>query len=111
MAHIALTGDYLWNEIDRPLERFTRSALTALIQTLSNSLSGYYCRNAHGAPIKAARERGRKGGRRPKLTPDQRSEIMDMLNEGRPAAEIARLFRVHRATVGRIGAEVKIAVR
>jgi hypothetical protein len=21
-AHIALTGDYLWNEIDRPLERF-----------------------------------------------------------------------------------------
>ncbi|MER9557998.1 hypothetical protein [Mesorhizobium sp. M0323] len=30
---------------------------------------------------------------------------------GRPAAEIARHFRVHRATVGRIGAEVKIAVR
>ncbi|MER9475373.1 hypothetical protein NKI60_23175 [Mesorhizobium sp. M0520] len=24
-----------------------------------------------------------------------------MLKEGRPAAEIARLFRVHRATVGR----------
>jgi hypothetical protein len=22
-AHIALTGDYLWNEIDRPLERFS----------------------------------------------------------------------------------------
>ncbi|WP_157952852.1 hypothetical protein, partial [Agrobacterium pusense] len=21
-THIALTGDYLWNEIDRPLERF-----------------------------------------------------------------------------------------
>jgi hypothetical protein len=21
-AHIALTGDYLWNEIDRPIERF-----------------------------------------------------------------------------------------
>ncbi len=21
-AHIALTGDYLWNEIDRPLERY-----------------------------------------------------------------------------------------
>ncbi|MER9221990.1 hypothetical protein NKI48_24215 [Mesorhizobium sp. M0644] len=34
-----------------------------------------------------------------------------MLNEGRPAAEIARLFRVYRATVGRIGAEAKIAVR
>ncbi|WP_077068175.1 helix-turn-helix domain-containing protein [Ensifer aridi] len=48
---------------------------------------------------------------RPKLTPDQRSEIIGMLNEGRPTAEIARLFRVHRATVGRIGVEVKIAVR
>ncbi|WP_352948490.1 Tn3 family transposase [Mesorhizobium sp. M0859] len=23
LAHIALTGDYLWKEIDRPLERFT----------------------------------------------------------------------------------------
>lgn len=63
------------------------------------------------AGLQAARERGRKGGRRPKLTSDQRSEIIGMLNEGRPAAEIARLFRVHRATVGRIGAEVKIAVR
>ncbi|WP_352642431.1 helix-turn-helix domain-containing protein [Mesorhizobium sp. M0520] len=51
--------------------------------------------------LQAARERGRKGGRRPKLTPDQRSEIIGMLKEGRPAAEIARLFRVHRATVGR----------
>ncbi|AUX78863.1 resolvase/recombinase domain-containing protein (plasmid) [Sinorhizobium fredii] len=40
--------------------------------------------------------RGRKGGRRPKPTPDQRPEIIGMLNEGRPAAEIARLFRVHR---------------
>lgn len=27
-----------------------RSALTASIQTTSISLSGYYCRNAHGAP-------------------------------------------------------------
>ncbi|WP_352904669.1 helix-turn-helix domain-containing protein [Mesorhizobium sp. M0700] len=61
--------------------------------------------------LQAARERGRKGARRPKLTPDQRSEIIGMLNEGRPAAEIARLFRVHTATVGRIGAEVKITVR
>lgn len=58
----------------------------------------------------AARERGRKGGRRPKLTSDQRAEFIGMLNDGRPAAEIARLLRVHRATVGRIGAEAKIAV-
>jgi len=31
-----------------------RSARTASIQTTSNSLSGYYCRNAHGAPYTAA---------------------------------------------------------
>jgi hypothetical protein len=28
-----------------------RSALTASIQTTSDSLSGYYCRNSHGAPL------------------------------------------------------------
>src|SRR5437667_12445699 len=37
------------------------------------------------AGLQAARERGRKGGRRPKLTSDQRSEIIGMLNDGRPA--------------------------
>ncbi|KSV92380.1 hypothetical protein N181_07715 [Sinorhizobium fredii USDA 205] len=42
---------------------------------------------------------------------DQRSEYIGMLNEGRPAAEIARLFRFHGATVGRIGIEAKVAVR
>ena len=60
------------------------------------------------AGLQAARER--KGGRRPKLTPDQHSEIIGMLNEGRPTAEIARLFRVHRSTVGRISAEAKLSV-
>ncbi|KZL18392.1 putative DNA-invertase from lambdoid prophage Rac [Pseudovibrio axinellae] len=59
------------------------------------------------AGLQAARERGRKGGRRPKLTTERRSEIIGMLKEGRSAAEIARIFRVHRATVGRIRAEVK----
>jgi hypothetical protein len=49
-AHIALTGDYLWNEIDRPSNASGRPAPAASIQTTSNSLSGYYCRNAHGAP-------------------------------------------------------------
>ena len=62
------------------------------------------------AGLQAARERGRKGGRRPKLTSDQRSEIIGMLNEGRPAAEIARLFRIHRSTVARISAGAKLPV-
>ncbi|WP_352837330.1 hypothetical protein [Mesorhizobium sp. M0296] len=32
-----------------------------------------------------------------------------MLNDGPPAAEIARIFRVHRATVRRIGAQTNAA--
>lgn len=63
------------------------------------------------AGLQAARERGRIGGRRPKLTSDQRAEIVGMLNDGRNAAEIARIFRVHRATIGRIDAEAKLDVR
>jgi DNA invertase Pin-like site-specific DNA recombinase len=59
------------------------------------------------AGLKTARERGRKGGRRPKLMGQQRTEILAMLAAGRAAAEIARIFRVHRATISRIAAEAR----
>jgi DNA invertase Pin-like site-specific DNA recombinase len=61
------------------------------------------------AGLKAARERGRKGGRRPKLLAHQRAEILAMLAAGRAGAEIARLFRVHRATISRLAAEARAA--
>src|ERR687883_980675 len=48
------------------------------------------------AGLKAARDRGRKGGRRPKLTSEQKGEIVEMLAAGRPAVDLARLFLVHR---------------
>lgn len=54
------------------------------------------------AGLKAAREQGRKGGRRPKLMAHQKTEILAMLAAGRAGAEIARVFRVHRATISRI---------
>ena len=57
------------------------------------------------AGIDAARARGRVGGRRPKFTTEQRSEIIAMLAAGKSAADIARLFRVHRATIGRVVAK------
>jgi len=44
------------------------------------------------------------GGRRPKFTQAQRAEILSMLAAGRPAAEAARLFQVHRATITRLNA-------
>jgi hypothetical protein len=47
------------------------------------------------------------GGRRPMLVPRQRTEILDMLAAGRSGADVARIFRVHRATIGRIAAEAR----
>lgn len=51
----------------------------------------------------AAREEGRIGGRRPKLTPTQQKEIVNLVNSGqKTAADSARLFNVHPSTVARL---------
>jgi DNA invertase Pin-like site-specific DNA recombinase len=53
--------------------------------------------------LDAAREEGRIGGRRPKLSPQQQAEICKMVTRGdKPAADAARLFKIHPATVGRL---------
>ena len=55
------------------------------------------------AGLVAARARGRVGGRRPKLSPQQHAAIVDMVHPGRQSqADAARLFRVHPATVSRL---------
>ena len=52
------------------------------------------------AGLDAARKRGRIGGRRPKLRPQQQEEIVSMVLKGtKTAADAARLFNVHPATV------------
>ena len=64
------------------------------------------------AGLKAAAARGRKGGRQPKLTPEQKAEILDGLGSGRKsAADLARLFRVHRATISRLAAQARVTAR
>jgi DNA invertase Pin-like site-specific DNA recombinase len=51
----------------------------------------------------AARERGRIGGRLPKLTAHQRAEAIRMVNGGeKTASEVARLFHVHRSSISRL---------
>src|ERR1017187_8388520 len=51
----------------------------------------------------AAREEGRIGGRRPKLSDQQQSEIRRMITKGdKTAADDARLFKLHPATVSRL---------
>ena len=55
------------------------------------------------AGIETARKAGRIGGRRPKLTVRQREEIVKLVSKGKnTAADAARLFKVHPATVSRL---------
>lgn len=55
------------------------------------------------AGLESARQNGRIGGRRPKLTPQQRAEVIRMVSKGeKTAAEAARLFKIHPATVSRL---------
>jgi DNA invertase Pin-like site-specific DNA recombinase len=53
--------------------------------------------------LQAARERGRVGGRKAKVKPNQRTEILRMVNSGnKTAAEAARLFGLHRSSISRL---------
>lgn len=55
------------------------------------------------AGLDSARKQGRVGGRRPKLLPPQQAEIVRMVTKGtKTAADAARLFDVHPATVSRL---------
>ena len=60
--------------------------------------------------LEAARAAGRVGGRKPKLTPQQKNEIVAMVSSGnKTGADAARLFRVHPATVVRLLAKERAA--
>jgi len=55
------------------------------------------------AGLDAARKQGRIGRRRPKLRPNQQDEIVTMVSMStKTAADAARLFNVHPATVSRL---------
>ena len=59
--------------------------------------------------LERARRQGRVGGRRPKLRPQQQTEIVKMVSRGRKtAADAARLFGVHPATVSRLLAQARM---
>jgi DNA invertase Pin-like site-specific DNA recombinase len=60
------------------------------------------------AGLRSARAKGRHGGRQPKLSPQQQAEVLAMLNAGRSAADVARLFRVHRATISRVASTARL---
>ena len=54
------------------------------------------------AGLQVARADGRVGGRRPKLTGEQKREALAMLEAGRSQASVARLFKVSPATISRL---------
>ncbi len=51
--------------------------------------------------LKAAKRRGRVGGRPPALSSSQKDEVRRLRKEGRPIPEIAALFKVSKATIKR----------
>ena len=62
------------------------------------------------AGLESARKQGRIGGRHPKLSPQQQAEIIKLVSKGRKtAADAARLFDVHPATVSRLLADARLA--
>lgn len=60
------------------------------------------------AGLRSARAQGRAGGRQSKLTTPQQDEVIAMLKAGRSAADVARLFRVHRTTISRIASNAAL---
>lgn len=66
-------------------------------------------RTKHG--LEEARKNGRVGGRRPKLKADQEQEIVKLVDSGqKTAADAARLFNVHPATVSRLLARMRLTM-
>jgi DNA invertase Pin-like site-specific DNA recombinase len=61
------------------------------------------------AGLESARKEGRIGGRPPKLTPQQQAAVRKMISKGeRTAADAARLFKIHPATVSRLLARAQV---
>ncbi|MDM1708929.1 recombinase family protein [Thiopseudomonas alkaliphila] len=54
------------------------------------------------AGIKEAKKRGKKPGPPAKLTPERRATVLELLNSGKGASEVARIMDVHRSSIYRI---------
>jgi DNA invertase Pin-like site-specific DNA recombinase len=51
---------------------------------------------------KSAKEKGVRFGRPPRISKEQKEMILKLREEGRSASEIARIFKIHRASIYRV---------
>jgi len=70
---------------------------------LGSSALSVFCGSPHRAGLAAARERGARGGRPGKLSPQQQQEVICTVRDGsKTAADAARLFGMHRSNISRL---------
>src|SRR3546814_3814356 len=93
--------------------RHTRCALVTGVQTCALPIcfaefERAMIRERTSAGLDQARAEGRVGGRRPKLSPSQRSDVVENILSGRKtAAQMARLYSVSEPTISRIVAAAR----
>jgi len=51
---------------------------------------------------KSAKEKGVRFGRPPRISKEQKDMIVKLREEGKSASEIARIFKIHRASIYRV---------
>ena len=86
-----------WADTSSPMGTFLLTVFAGLSELERNLIKD---RTADGR--QAARQRGVRFGRKPKLTPHQQSEVTRMLKDGQSIRAIARHFNVGVATIDRI---------
>ena len=109
------TDQRRWREIpvtDR-VDRHVRPAGRMLMQMLGSftEFEREMIPEHTRAGLHEARAQRRVPGRKPKITAEQRKEIVEAVSsERKTPAEIARLLKIHRATVSRIVAQARAKV-
>jgi hypothetical protein len=105
---VAIEAGIPYRTAQRWVTRFQRFGLAALVRKKRTDAG---VRRTMPINIKAAIEvDGRIVGRRPKLTPQQQAEIIRTISRGdKTAADAARLFSVHPATISRLLARAHIS--
>ncbi len=95
--------------LDRPgLDLSTPSGrgILALLSGLAEEERARIVSRANAGRV-AARARGARMGRKPKLDADQQEQALKMLDDGESARQIGRVLKCHHATISRLAGEAQ----